>query len=147
MSTSGGRAHCPKRSNNFLVFGAPASLIGSELPWLTGSGPSLCPGPMLQGQPALTFVDSGGRHPRVPQFPSRLLSFPSRLLSNHKPLHENHSIAVYPLALLGTTISVSLSRCAPRFPPSEDQRTGFSLAISRPDALSPSSATLEQVAV
>jgi hypothetical protein len=27
-----GRAHnCPKRSNNFLVFGAPASIIGSEL--------------------------------------------------------------------------------------------------------------------
>jgi hypothetical protein len=26
-----GRAHCPKRSNNFLVFGAPASIIGLEL--------------------------------------------------------------------------------------------------------------------
>jgi len=27
-----GRHNCPKRSNNFLVFGAPASLIGSGLP-------------------------------------------------------------------------------------------------------------------
>jgi len=41
---------------------------------------SLCPGPMLQGQPALTFVDSGGRNPRVPQFPSRLLSFPLKAI-------------------------------------------------------------------
>ncbi len=29
-----------------LMLGAPASLIGSELLWLTGSGPSLCPTPM-----------------------------------------------------------------------------------------------------
>ena len=28
----------PKRSNNFLVFGAPASIMGSELQGLTGSG-------------------------------------------------------------------------------------------------------------
>src|SRR5215211_1171839 len=39
MTTPVGRAHqYPKRSDNFTVFGAPASLIGSELPWLTGSG-------------------------------------------------------------------------------------------------------------
>ena len=59
---------------------------------LLGSGPSLCPGPMPQGQPALTFVDSGGRHPRVPQIPSRLLSFPSRFFSKHKTLYEKSLI-------------------------------------------------------
>src|SRR5215211_3643226 len=38
-----GRAHHnTKRSNNFLVLGSPASLIGSELSTLVGSGPSLC---------------------------------------------------------------------------------------------------------
>ena len=31
------------------VLGSSASLIGSELPWHSGSGPSLCPAPMLQG--------------------------------------------------------------------------------------------------
>jgi hypothetical protein len=31
------------------VFGAPASLIGSELPEHPSSGPSLCPVPMPQG--------------------------------------------------------------------------------------------------
>jgi len=42
-----GRAHYyPKRKYNFLVFGAPASLIGSELSTLVGSGPSLCPDPI-----------------------------------------------------------------------------------------------------
>jgi hypothetical protein len=44
-----------------------------------------------------------------------------------KTLYENHSLAVYTLALLGTTISVSLSR-AP-LTPLEDQRTGFSIGI------------------
>jgi hypothetical protein len=68
--------------------------------------PSLCPCPMLQGQPALTFLDSGGRHLEVPHSPPRSYHFPSRLLSNHKTLYENHSFSVYPLALLGTTISV-----------------------------------------
>jgi hypothetical protein len=39
-----GRAHpYPKHTSNFLVFGAPASIIGSELSSLLGSGPSLCP--------------------------------------------------------------------------------------------------------
>jgi len=37
-------AHCCTH-----VLGSPVSLIGSELPWLTGSDPSLCPGPMPQG--------------------------------------------------------------------------------------------------
>src|ERR687890_841968 len=31
--------HCPKRRHNFLLFAAPASLIGSELSSLLGSGP------------------------------------------------------------------------------------------------------------
>src|SRR5215212_2524364 len=110
----------------------PASLIGSELPWLTGSGPSLCPAPMPQGQPALTFVDSGGRHPTPsPNSPPGSYHFPSRLLSNHKPLHENHSTAVYPLALLGTTISVSLSRCAPRSPPQRISAPAFLFVSGR----------------
>ncbi len=37
-------------SYNFLVFGAPASLIGSELSGLFGSDPSLCPAPMALGR-------------------------------------------------------------------------------------------------
>src|SRR5215208_392794 len=36
---------------------------------LGDSGPSLCPSTMLQGQPAPTFVDNGGRHPKVPHSP------------------------------------------------------------------------------
>ena len=44
-----GRAHHnTKRSNNFLVLGSPASLIGSELSTLVGSGPSLCLAPIQQ---------------------------------------------------------------------------------------------------
>jgi hypothetical protein len=45
-----GRAQIfPKRSNNFLVLGVPASLIGSEFPHsptVRGSDSSLCPAPM-----------------------------------------------------------------------------------------------------
>src|SRR5829696_5860521 len=44
---------------NFLVFGAPASLIGSELPWLTSSGPSLCPAPMPKGLSYVLYTGSG----------------------------------------------------------------------------------------
>src|SRR5687767_3142626 len=56
--------------------------------------------------------------------------FPSRLLSNHKILYENHSIAVYPLALLGTTISVSLSR-APLIPPRRISDSAFLFVSGR----------------
>ena len=47
MSTSGGAGTLLSQStiDTYSVLGAPASLIGSELPWLTGSGPSLCPTP------------------------------------------------------------------------------------------------------
>lgn len=69
---------------------------------------------MPQSQAALTFAQ-WGTPPQGPPFPSRPLSFPSRLSSKHKTLYENHSFAVYTLALLGTTISVSLSR-APLIP-------------------------------
>jgi hypothetical protein len=93
------------------------------------SGLRFVPPPMPQCQPALTFVENGGRHPRVPRSPPGSYQFPSKLLSNHKTLYENHSLAVYTLALLGTTISVTLSRCAPH-PPSEDQRPGFSIRIT-----------------
>lgn len=71
--------------------------------------PSLCPAPMPQCQPALTFVDNGGRHPRVPRSPPCSYHLPSRLISNHKTLYEDHLFVEYTLALLGTTISVSLS--------------------------------------
>src|SRR5215217_8688596 len=57
----------------------------------------------------------GDATPEGPPIPSRPLSFPSKLLSKHKTLYKNHSFAVYTLALLGTTISVSLSR-APLIP-------------------------------
>src|SRR5215218_2101528 len=41
-----GGAGTPRhQASNFLVFGAPASLIESELSGLLGSGPSLCLGP------------------------------------------------------------------------------------------------------
>src|ERR687897_1052267 len=72
-----------------------------------------------------------GAATRGSPIPLLLLSFPSRLVSKHNTLyenHSNHSFALYTLALLGTTISVSLSR-APPHPPSEDQRTGFSICI------------------
>src|SRR5215211_7302833 len=36
-------------SSNPPVLGAPASIIGSELPWLTGFGPSLCAPSALRG--------------------------------------------------------------------------------------------------
>ena len=94
---------------------------------ILGSSHPAIPGPMPQSQAALTFAQ-WGTPPEGPPFPSRLLSFPSRLLSKHITLYENHSFAVYTLVLLGTTISVSLSR-APPHPPSEDQRTGFSICI------------------
>ena len=85
------------------------------------------PGPTPPGQTALAFA-GWGTPPESPPFPSRLISFPSKLLSKHNTLYENHSFALYTLVLLGTTISVSLS-WAPPHPPSEDQRTGFSIRI------------------
>jgi hypothetical protein len=41
------------------------------------------PAPVSQGQPALTFVENGGRHPRVPHAPPGSYPSPSRLLSKH----------------------------------------------------------------
>jgi hypothetical protein len=73
------------------------------------------PGPTPPGQTALAFA-GWGTPPEGPPFPSYSYHFPTRLLSNHKTLYEDHSFAVYALALLGTTISVSLSR-APLIPP------------------------------
>ena len=67
------------------------------------------PGPTPPGQTALAFA-GWGTPPEGPPFPSRFISFPSRLLSKHNTLyenHSNHSFALYTLALLGTTISVS----------------------------------------
>jgi hypothetical protein len=40
------------------VLGAPASLIGSELPWLTGSGSSLCPTPNTRESSHLAYKDT-----------------------------------------------------------------------------------------
>src|SRR5215212_4559363 len=54
---------------------------------LTSSDPSLCPTPMPQGRPAPTFVDNGGRHPRVPRSPPGFHHSPSTLLSQ-APLCE-----------------------------------------------------------
>jgi hypothetical protein len=54
---------------------------------LRGADPSLCPAPMPRGQPALTFVDNGGRHPRVPRSPPGFHHSSSRLLSQ-APLCE-----------------------------------------------------------
>src|SRR5829696_5219541 len=39
MTIPGGRAHLRDDIPTFPVLAAPASIIGSELPWLTGSGP------------------------------------------------------------------------------------------------------------
>ena len=41
------------------------------------------PAPVSQGQPALTFVENGGRHPRVPHAPPGSYRSPCRLLSKH----------------------------------------------------------------
>src|SRR5215213_1553753 len=59
--------------------------------------------------------------------------------SNHKPLYvKKLSFTAYPaafLAPLGATLWL-VEPGAPH-PPSEEQRPGFSLALPRPDALSP----------
>src|SRR5687768_14599921 len=49
MSTSGGAGTLLSQSTiaTYSVLGPPASLIGSELPKHPGSGPSLCPAPVL----------------------------------------------------------------------------------------------------
>ena len=45
------------RSNNFLLFAAPASLIGSELSSLHGFGPSLSPAPIAYAAATSEGVD------------------------------------------------------------------------------------------
>jgi hypothetical protein len=112
------RSHPPCSAHRLLSLGRSPLLWAPALRF----APILC----CIGQPEL--CREWGTPPESPPFPSRLISFPSRLLSKHNTLYENHSFAVYTLALLGTTISVSLSR-APPHPPSEDQRTGFSIGI------------------
>jgi len=69
MTIPGGTGTYPMRKRSFLR----ARRIGFShrvgVFSLLFSGPSLCPSPMLQGPPAPTFVDNGGRHPRVPRSP------------------------------------------------------------------------------
>src|SRR5688500_3806780 len=72
------------------------------------------PGPTPPGQTALAFA-GWGTPPEGPPSPSYSYHFPTRLLSKHNTLYEDHSFALYTLVLLGTTISVSLSR-APLIP-------------------------------
>jgi hypothetical protein len=93
----------------------------------------LSPGPMPQGQPALSFVDNGGRHPRVPRSPPGSYHFPSRPLSNHKTLYENHSFSVYPLAL-PIRAPAGLSRVQSKPLPG---RARISYPPARPDLFSP----------
>src|SRR5918994_7205197 len=74
-----------------------------------------------------------GAATRGSPIPLLLLSFPSRLVSKHNALyenHSNHSFAVYTLALLGTTISVSLSRTPPH-PPPRISAPAFLLVLGR----------------
>src|SRR5918994_3282681 len=47
-----------KRGNNIFLFAAPASLIGSELSSLLGSGPSLCPTPNTRESGHLAYKDA-----------------------------------------------------------------------------------------
>ena len=54
----GGPSTTQSTATTFVLV-APASIMGSELPSRLGSGPSLCPTPMPQGQPALTFTERG----------------------------------------------------------------------------------------
>jgi hypothetical protein len=70
----------------------------------------------VQGQPALSFVDNGGRHPRVPRSPPSSYRSPSKLLSNHNSLYKNHSLAVCARAHLGTIIWLLLSRMPSEIP-------------------------------
>jgi hypothetical protein len=71
MTTPGGAGTLCKPTDNFLRARRIGFYHGVGAPT---SGPSICPSPMLQGQPAPTFVDNGGRHPRVPRSPSVLVS-------------------------------------------------------------------------
>ena len=100
---------------------------------LRGADPSLCPAPMPQGQAALAFAEWGTPPESVPHSPPGFHHSFSRLLSQ-APLCEKALIGGMCLGVLGSTISSSLSR--PPLIPLEDQRTGFSLALPRPDALS-----------
>ena len=100
-----GRAHpIPKRSNNFLVFGAPASLIGSELP-----GYRLRPFALLLSYGARSAQadlrrEWGIAKPTIP-FPS-LSWYRSTPSVGTSPIRveRNHSFAVCARDLLGTTI-------------------------------------------
>ena len=104
--------------------------------WKTNSAkftPCIAPVRRRQAIPRWPSQD-GGRHLTVPHFPPGYYHFPSRLLSNHEPLYvKNHSFAVYTLALLGTTISVSLSR-APLIPPLRNSAPAFLFVSGRSQA-------------
>src|SRR5215218_9221180 len=86
MTTPGGACtSCSATTSS--VLGTPASIIGSELPWLTGSGPSLCPAPMPQSQAAPAFAQWGTPPERVPHSPPSFHHSPSTL-SSQAPLCE-----------------------------------------------------------
>jgi hypothetical protein len=94
-----------------------------------------CTRPTPPGQTALAFA-GWGTPPEDPPFPSYSYHFPTRLLSKHKTLYKNHSFAVYTLVLLGTTISVSLSR-APLIPPPRISAPAFLFVSGRSQAYTP----------
>jgi hypothetical protein len=81
MTTPGGTR--TRYRYNYLRVRLTGFYDGSEPPGLLGSGPSLCPCPMLQGQPALTFVDNGGAACWSPHSPPGSYHSPSKLLSKH----------------------------------------------------------------
>src|SRR5215217_1510302 len=93
------------------------------------------PGPTPPGHTALAFAGWGTPH-EGPPLPSYSYHFPTRLLLKHNTLYENHSFAVYTLVLLGTTISVSLSR-APLIPPPRISAPAFLFVSGRSQAYTP----------
>src|SRR5688500_13356403 len=97
--------------------------------------PCIAPVRRRQAKPRWPSQD-GGRHPRIPHSPPGSYHFPTRLLSNHKSLYEDHSFALYTLVLLGTTISVSLSR-APLIPPPRISAPAFLFVSGRSQAYTP----------
>ena len=86
-------------------------------PGRSSFGPSLYPSPRPQGQqghPAPTFVDNGGRHPRVPRSPPGFYRSPSTLLSQ-APYVKNLSFCVRASATR-TIIWLLLSRAPSEIP-------------------------------
>ena len=70
--------HTPASALTLPALGSPASVRGSELLQdpSRGSDSLLCPATMPPCQPALTFVDNGGRHPRGSPITLQALIFP-----------------------------------------------------------------------